>query len=211
MTIEQLSQWMHEPHTLNQEQLAELRKLCEEFPYFAVSRMLLLKGLRNTNDVLFESETRKTAVYCPDRRKLYFLLYPVTETQNQSGSLSKSPYNDLPGDYFSLQEVNEPEDKSQSLKSLAQKLKEARLQKAATATTIRTTTPAPEITEEPIELVEEELIFTEDEAIRLIRAKNFEKALKILRVLHLNIPEKSVYFADQIRYLEKIIATINKS
>ncbi|MTK52630.1 hypothetical protein [Paludibacter sp.] len=211
MTIEQLSQWMHEPHTLNQEQVAELRKLCEEFPYFAVCRMLLLKGLRNTNDVLFESEIRKTAIYCPDRRKLYFLLYPVTDTQTQSGNLSKASYNDVPGDYFSLQEVNEPADKSQSLKNLAQKLKEARQQKAATATTIRTTTPSPEIEEEPTKPVEEELIFTEDEAIRLIRAKDFEKALKILRVLHLNIPEKSVYFADQIRYLEKIIATINKS
>ena len=211
MTIEQLSQWMREPNLLGKEQVAELRKLCEEFPYFPVSRMLLLKAMRNAEDVLFETETRKTATYCHDRRKLFFLLYPVSEAKAQTATLSSGLHNDLSSAYFSLNEINELSDKSQSLKNLAQKLKETRQQKTRQEPAPVIVAPTPQPNDQPVSEEAESLIYTEEEAIRLIKIKNFEKALKILRVLHLNIPEKSVYFADQIRYLEKIIATINKS
>lgn len=210
MTIEQFSQWMHQPQTLNTEHIAELRKLCEEFPYFSISRILLTKALQNSDDVLLETEIRKTATYCHDRRRLFFTLYPLAETNNPTPEFAASFFNEIPHDYFSLEETKEPSDKSQSLKSLAQKLKDARLQKAQQKPiVVEAPTPEPKM-ETPV-TTEEAVVYTEEEAIRLIKAKKFESALKILRVLHLNIPEKSVYFADQIRYLEKIIATINKS
>jgi hypothetical protein len=47
--------------------------------------------------------------------------------------------------------------------------------------------------------------FTETLARVYIRQKRYGKALEIIRVLSLKYPEKNVYFADQIRYLEKII------
>ena len=47
--------------------------------------------------------------------------------------------------------------------------------------------------------------FTETLARVYINQKRFEKALEIIRVLSLKYPEKNIYFADQIRYLEKII------
>jgi hypothetical protein len=210
MTIEQFSQWMHQPQTLNKEHVAELRKLSEEFPYFSISRILLTKALQNSDDVLLETEIRKTATYCHDRRRLFFTLYPLAKTNNPTPEFAASFFNEIPHDYFSLKETKEPSDKSQSLKSLAQKLKDARLQKAQQKpVVVAVPTPEPK-TETPV-TTEETVVYTEEEAIRLIKAKKFESALKILRVLHLNIPEKSVYFADQIRYLEKIIATINKS
>ncbi len=210
MTIEQFLQWMHQPQTLNTEHIAELRKLCEEFPYFSICRILLTKALQNSDDVLLETEVRKTATYCHDRRRLFFTLYPLAETNNPTPEFATSFFNEIPHDYFSLEETKEPSDKSQSLKSLAQKLKDARLQKAQQKPiVVEAPTPEPKM-ETPV-TTEEAVVYTEEEAIRLIKAKKFESALKILRVLHLNIPEKSVYFADQIRYLEKIIATINKS
>jgi len=201
---------MHHPQTLNKEHIAELRELCEEFPYFSISRLFLTKALQNANDVLFETEIRKTATYCPDRRKLFFLLYPFAETNIQAFEFSTALYNELPTDYFSLEESPEPLDNSQSLKSLAQKLKNVRLQKAQREPVVAVAPNQEPITKSPV-ITEENILYTEEEAIRLIKAKNFKSALKILRVLHLNIPEKSVYFADQIRYLEKIVATLNKS
>jgi hypothetical protein len=45
----------------------------------------------------------------------------------------------------------------------------------------------------------------EKKAKKLIVEKNFPAALAILREINLNNPKKSVYFADQIRFLEKII------
>ena len=42
-----------------------------------------------------------------------------------------------------------------------------------------------------------------------IRQQRYEKALEIMRKVNLNNPKKSVYFADQIRFLQKLI--INKN
>ena len=47
--------------------------------------------------------------------------------------------------------------------------------------------------------------FTETLARVYISQKRYDKALEIIRVLSLKYPEKNRYFADQIRYLEKII------
>ena len=47
--------------------------------------------------------------------------------------------------------------------------------------------------------------FTETLARVYINQGRYEKALEIIRVLNLKYPEKNIYFADQIRYLEKII------
>jgi hypothetical protein len=47
--------------------------------------------------------------------------------------------------------------------------------------------------------------FTETLAHVYFTQKRYDKALEIIRVLNLKYPEKNIYFADQIRYLEKII------
>ena len=39
---------------------------------------------------------------------------------------------------------------------------------------------------------------------------NFSKALQIIRQLSLDYPKKNAYFADQIRFLEKLIINNNK-
>ncbi|MGL4993462.1 MAG: hypothetical protein ACRC6R_04950 [Bacteroidales bacterium] len=53
-------------------------------------------------------------------------------------------------------------------------------------------------------------LFTESLAKIYIRQKRYEKALEIIKRLSLKYPKKSVYFADQIRYLELLIANIKK-
>lgn len=50
---------------------------------------------------------------------------------------------------------------------------------------------------------------TESLARVMIKNRNYTKALEIITGLSLNNPEKSVYFADQIRFLKKLI--INES
>lgn len=47
--------------------------------------------------------------------------------------------------------------------------------------------------------------FTETLASIYIRQHRYEEAIEIIRSLSLTFPNKSSYFADQIRYLEKII------
>jgi hypothetical protein len=52
--------------------------------------------------------------------------------------------------------------------------------------------------------------FTETLARVYFSQKRYDKALEIIRALNLKYPEKNIYFADQIRYLEKIIHLKNK-
>lgn len=51
----------------------------------------------------------------------------------------------------------------------------------------------------------EESFFTETLAEIFMKQHRYDKALEIIRSLYLNFPNKSIYFADQIRYLEKLI------
>lgn len=45
-----------------------------EFPYFQTARLLHLKHLRDTDDIHFDKELKKTAAYAGDRKVLYYLL-----------------------------------------------------------------------------------------------------------------------------------------
>ena len=47
--------------------------------------------------------------------------------------------------------------------------------------------------------------FTETLAKIYIKQHRYEKALEIIKKLSLNYPKKNAYFADQIRFLEKLI------
>ena len=51
----------------------------------------------------------------------------------------------------------------------------------------------------------DECYFTETLARIYIKQGRYEKALEIIKRLNLNIPKKNAYFADQIRFLDKLI------
>ena len=53
--------------------------------------------------------------------------------------------------------------------------------------------------------------FTETLARIYLKQHRYDKALEIIRSLYLNFPNKSIYFADQIRYLEKLVRINQKS
>ena len=53
--------------------------------------------------------------------------------------------------------------------------------------------------------VSDEGYFTETLAKIYIKQGRYSKALEIIKRLNLNYPKKNAYFADQIRFLEKLI------
>ncbi len=64
--------------------------------------------------------------------------------------------------------------------------------------------------DEKKETASENGYFTETLARIYIKQHRYDKALEIIRQLSLNYPKKNAYFADQIRFLEKLIINNNK-
>ena len=52
---------------------------------------------------------------------------------------------------------------------------------------------------------DEESYFTETLAKIYVKQQRYSKALEIIHRLNLKYPKKNAYFADQIRFLEKLI------
>ncbi|MDO4511313.1 MAG: hypothetical protein Q4B68_05815 [Bacteroidales bacterium] len=64
-----------------------------------------------------------------------------------------------------------------------------------------------EIADTPIEqpAAHDESMLSESLAKMYISRRNYSKALEIIENINLNFPEKSIYFADQIRFLRKLV------
>ena len=64
---------------------------------------------------------------------------------------------------------------------------------------------------EPVAAAEQagDSLLSESLAKIYIKQRRYEKALEIIQSLSLNFPEKSIYFADQIRFLKKLIVNEN--
>ena len=71
-------------------------------------------------------------------------------------------------------------------------------------------TPQTEKTDESAVEPTDEEYFTETLARIYIKQGRYSKALEIIRRLSLQVPKKNAYFADQIRFLEKLIINSNK-
>ncbi len=81
-------------------------------------------------------------------------------------------------------------------------------EKALAPVTPTADTPLPQSAPETEEEPAEEEFLTESLAKIYIKQRRYAKALEIIRKLSLKYPEKNIYFADQIRFLEKLIINI---
>lgn len=66
-------------------------------------------------------------------------------------------------------------------------------------------TPPPRIKPKKEAKADDKPSLTESFAKILIKNGNYQRALEIITEISLNNPEKSIYFADQIRFLKKIV------
>lgn len=205
MTYDDFIHYIRQPETLKDCQPEELKKLADKYPYFKLSKWLYLNSLHKTGSVYFGQELKKTALYAADRRNLYFYIHP-DESAVPEPSVLRS---DNAGSYFDMigRLDTKTENSRMSLQTLAEKLKAAReTLKTTTAQTHGDIPTRPESVEQKAEPNQSE-VFEEKEkqAKQLIREKKYAEAVKILEELNLINPKKSIYFADQIRFLKKII------
>jgi hypothetical protein len=233
MTVNELYKWISDPSALTKSSLPELKQLLEEYPYFQAGRMLYLKNLSVVEDIRFQKELKRMSVYIPDRKSLYLLIEnkpaesqgelngKTEERENEgTGEKTKNQYIAIaPTDYISWLENNAedivpPESEDNRLKH--QDLIDSFIESDGKLQLDRqgNEEKKPENDEEN-EIISsnasfdknslDDSYFTETLARVYFGQRRYDKALEIFRALNLKYPEKNVYFADQIRYLEKII------
>lgn len=219
MTRDELYAYLADPKRLTAETLEPIRALYESYPYCAPFAFLYLYNLSLTGDVRYASELRRLSVLLPDREQLFRLVEgnrptfvaPPAEEPAEADAFDlidhfldgvRTSGEDLPevlhyegggegGDYFAG-EANEP----LSPDGLSDLL-DASPAQSAPAVAPSSGEPAPE------ELLSETL------SKIYIQQQHYDKALRIIRSLSLNYPEKNRFFADQIRFLERLIANNN--
>jgi len=62
---------LENPDRITGEESMELRNLVKEYPFFQAARALYLKGLKNDDSYLYNTELKKTAAYTQDRSVLF--------------------------------------------------------------------------------------------------------------------------------------------
>lgn len=193
---------------LGADDLNFLADLLARYPYFIAARKLYLKSLQNSGNIHFQSELSKSVVFMSDKSSFFFYLYPGMRIDHSTTLSRKDKFT---GSYFDLLDLPGSE-KENSLKLLAEKLKKARnnLTELKKNEVLVPTTPkvsVPVVDYFKFEVPEPANSEQENEELvkELIKNKKYAEAIESLKRLNLNNPKKSVYFADQIRFLEKVI------
>ena len=79
---------------MNRSMLGEVYELVDLFPYFQSAHMLLLKGLRDNEDVKFEKQLRSSAIHIANREVLYYLLKNDTSAITAGNAIKSEPESD---------------------------------------------------------------------------------------------------------------------
>lgn len=235
MKIDEFIAIIKQPETVEVKQSRELEKITEIYPYFAPAQLLSSKANMLSESILAVSSVEQAAIYSFDRRWLYFYLYPERKLSERNYK-RENHTQASGGDYFDMLDRVERQgaDSRKSLRELAEQLKMAR--ELITTTPAKSSTDSSEIVSLQPEMtgfvpVQEEIYrqqhlskpdnsfaesittvheISENYAKMLIKEKKYSQAIVVLKKLNLINPKKSVYFADQIRFLEKVISTTKK-
>ena len=196
MTTAELNYYIAHPECLDKSTLADMRALADLYPYCATFTLLYAKNLSNINDLQFNAYLQKATLNTYHREALQQLIekpaVQVTKLNNTSTSSVTESYQ--------LPELPK-EEPSKPLKQQALIDKFiANNPKIQFSDKFEYEDPQPNLESEVSDSV-----FTESLAKIYIKQGQYEKALHIFEKLNLKYPEKNTYFADQIRFLTKII------
>jgi len=215
MTQQEFIALIKDPEKVGAENLKDLKEMVENYPYFVPARLMLAKASQQSKSIHFGRDLKLAALYCSSRRWLYYYIHP--EKALSTESYRKIGVEKSSGGYFDMIQAveNEGGDTKNTLKNLADRLKSAR-------SMVISSKPEPlneiKISDE-LKLDERkdlelkyavEVEISEKDAKKMIQERKYSQAISILKELNLSNPKKSVYFADQIRFLEKVIENSKK-
>lgn len=234
---------MENPERIDDDSLGQLNGSLDKYPYFQTARLLRLKKLQADNHPSFHDELTKTAIFCVDRKRLFYWIkegqyadflsekreasqaYDRTETlldsflsniareEKTHTTLPDAGENIVSYDYLAYLESEEDnafENKHAENQLQHHDIIDRFIEKAATTPMFSAfdknfDTQYPNSDNHADKESDSDDFLTETLARIYIKQKKYEQALTIIKRLSLNFPKKSVYFADQIRFLELLI------
>ena len=195
------------PYIIDKDESIYISNILENFPYFQTAHILYSKALQNTKSIRFKSQLKKAAIYSGDRNLLFDII-----SQQEDLNISKA----------SIKHKLKKEKKKAELHSfldwisIVQTKKIVRSKKQNSDEIINIfLEKKPKIKNNKQKffnasenakksIVENNDIITETLAKVYAKQEHFEKAILAYQKLSLKYPQKSSYFADQIKVIKKI-------
>ena len=215
--MDNLIQHIKNPQQIASEDVAKLDSLLLEFPYFQTARLLLAKGLLNTDSIRYNRQLKKAAAYSLDRKQLFKLiiqhsakLNPISIEGTQSTedalaigkplAFNKEEEHSF-SEWLALSKVKRIDRKPKSnTKQLIDKFieKEISISKPKKTTFFKPIDVAKE------SLVENNELVTPTLAKVYLEQGHYDKAILAYEKLSLKYPEKNSLFANQIKLINKL-------
>ena len=207
------------PMQIGQPEIADMRISLQAFPYFTSMQLLFAKGLYNTDSISYNRQLRKAAAYAGDRKLLFRLITEnvkkveqIPEIKIEKKEKIQTPEKEL--EIGKPLEFTEKETHSfcewlalTKIKKIDRtKGKEENLIDKFVETEPRISKPKREEFFSPVQSAKESLkendeIVTETLARVYLEQAHYDKAIASYEKLSLKFPQKSSFFASQIKLI----------
>ena len=195
------------PHIIDKDESIYISNILENFPYFQTAHILYSKALQNTKSIRFKSQLKKAAIYSGDRNLLFDIISQQEDLNilkaNIKHKLKKEEKKAELHSFLDWISIVQTKKIVRSKKQKSDEIINIFLEKKPKIKNNKQRFfNASENAKKSI--VENNDIITETLAKVYAKQEHFEKAILAYQKLSLKYPQKSSYFANQIKVIKKI-------
>ena len=219
MRNQKLIRNIQNPMQIGKREIADMRISLQAFPYFTSMQLLFAKGLYNTDSISYNLQLRKAAAYAGDRRLLFQLITEnvkkveqISEIKTEKKEKAQAPEKELEigkpleftkkethsfAEWLALTKTKKIERTEEKEEKLIDKFieTEPKINKPKREEFFSSEQSAKE------SLIENDEIVTETLARVYLEQAHYDKAIAAYEKLSLKFPQKSSFFATQIKLI----------